>query len=130
MLMSARVERWRNLGTTESGWYDRMVSGYADPPKLLKSYAGLIAAFNTLFAGFLWLIRRRNQRLPERIVTRDLVLLGVATHKVSRLITKDKVTSAVRAPFTEFEGQTGIASEVAEKPRGRGFRYAMGELIT
>jgi hypothetical protein len=115
---------------TGTGWYDRQVSGYSDPPKPLTSYAGLIAAFNGLFAGFLWLLRRRHERLPDRIETRDLVLLGVATHKVSRLITKDKVTSAVRAPFTEFEGQTGIASELSEKPRGQGFRYAMGELVT
>lgn len=58
----------------------------------------------------------------------DLALLTVATHKGSRLIAKDRVTSTVRAPFTEFESDAG-PGEVNERARGRGLRRAVGELL-
>jgi hypothetical protein len=58
----------------------------------------------------------------------DVLLAGAATHKLARLIAKDKVTSFARAPFTEFQGKGG-PSEVEGAPRGSGLRYAAGELL-
>ena len=55
-------------------------------------------------------------------------MAGVATHKLSRLVTKDKVTGVLRAPFTRYEGSAGPA-EIEESPRGLGLRYAIGELL-
>jgi hypothetical protein len=52
-------------------------------------------------------------------------LLSVATHKASRLITKDRVSSTVRAPFTRFEDDAR-PDEVSEAARGRGLRRAIG----
>jgi Protein of unknown function (DUF1360) len=75
------------------------------------------------------LARSLGRRLPERIETRDLALLGVATHKISRLVAKDPVTSPLRAPFTRFAGQSGEA-ELDEEVRGTGMRKAVGELVT
>jgi hypothetical protein len=72
--------------------------------------------------------RRAGYELPERIDGRDLVLAGVATHKLSRLLAKDRITAFARAPFTEFERPGGPA-EVEERPRGRGLRRAIGELL-
>ena len=60
---------------------------------------------------------------------RDIALLGIGTFKLSRLITKDKVTSWLRSPFTRYEG-TGRPSEVKEKPRGKGLQNAIGQLLT
>jgi Protein of unknown function (DUF1360) len=57
-----------------------------------------------------------------------VVLIGVATHKVSRLLTKDKVTSFLRAPFTRFQEEAGHG-ELEEVARGRGLRLAVGELL-
>ncbi len=57
------------------------------------------------------------------------MLLGVATHKLSRFITKDKVTRPIRAPFTEVEGR-GAPGELEEQPRGKGARVAIGELLS
>jgi hypothetical protein len=59
----------------------------------------------------------------------DLVLLAVATAKLSRLLSRDRVTSALRAPFTRFE-DFASADEVEESPRGSGVRLAIGELVT
>jgi hypothetical protein len=70
----------------------------------------------------------RHGRLPERPEPGDVMLIGVASHKLSRMITKDRITSFVRAPFTEYEAPGG-PGEVEERPRGKGLRRAVGELL-
>ncbi|HET9198333.1 MAG TPA: DUF1360 domain-containing protein [Solirubrobacterales bacterium] len=107
-----------------------MVAGYADPaerPPLL-SYLGFMSIFATLLAGALLLARRQGRELPERVGAGDLLLVGTASHKLSRLVAKDKVTSPLRAPFTELEGKGGPA-ELEERSRGTGLRKAVGELL-
>lgn len=94
----------------------------------LAAYATLTGFFATLVASFAAWFRRSGRELPERVSRADLALASVATHKLSRVVTKDRVTSAVRAPFTEFEGSAGPA-EVEERARGVGLRRAVGELL-
>jgi hypothetical protein len=94
----------------------------------LGGYALLIGLFSTLTAAFTVWMRASDRELPERFSMGDLALITVATHKASRLIAKDRVTSSVRAPFTRFQGDAG-PSEVDEAARGRGLRRAVGELI-
>ena len=104
-------------------------SGYA-PQGVhpLSGYVLLMSIFASLFAGFLALLRLTGRRLPGHISTRDILLLAIGTYKASRLLTKDSVTGSLRAPFTEFEKPTGDG-EVDEKPRGKGLRHAVGELV-
>jgi Protein of unknown function (DUF1360) len=104
------------------------VAGYADKEVPLGSYAVLVAIFNGLFATLLLLTRRSRGRLPEKVGFGDVVLLGIATFRLSRMLGKDKVTSFLRAPFTEYE-KPGAPGEVEERPRGRGVRRALGELL-
>src|SRR4051795_9890954 len=99
-----------------------------DQQRPLGGYAVLMGSFGVAAAGFGAWFRRSRRELPERIDTRDLVLLTVATHKASRLIAKDRVTSTVRAPFTRFDDDAG-PSEVDEAARGTGLRRAIGELV-
>lgn len=101
------------------------MTGYADKPIPLKSYAALATAFNVALAAG---IAATKDDLPERFSPVDLALLGVATHKYSRLVAKDRVTSFLRAPFVRYEGEAG-PSEVSETPRGQGPRRAIGELV-
>jgi hypothetical protein len=101
------------------------MTGYADEPIPLKSYAALVTAFNVALAMGL---AATKDDLPERFSPLDLLLLGVATHKYSRIVTKDRVTSFLRAPFVRYEGEAG-PSEVSEIPRGQGPQRAIGELI-
>jgi hypothetical protein len=103
-----------------------LTSGYSSEHRPLGSYALLSTAFNAALGGF---VAARRNDLPQRIEPYDLVLMGAATHKLSRLIAKDKVTSAFRAPFARYEGSAGPA-EVSEEPRGTGMRLAIGELVT
>ena len=93
-------------------------------------YATLTGVFLTLVAGFSAWLRSSGRELPERVPASDLALVAVATHKASRLIAKERVTSAMRAPFTQVEEDTGPSRRrVREKPRGRGARRAVGELV-
>jgi hypothetical protein len=110
---------------------DGAFSGYAEPERRppLGSYALLAGLFNAAVGAGLVAARRSGHELPERIDNRDLLLTGVATHKLSRLVAKDKVTAFARAPFTEFQDQ-GAPAEFEESARGRGMRRAAGELIS
>ncbi len=105
---------------------DEYASGAEKPP--LLSYAAFMTIFAALFGGGLAAARRGGHALPERIGPGDLALIGTASHKASRLLAKDKVTSPLRAPFTELEGKGGPA-ELEESSRGRGLRKAVGELL-
>jgi hypothetical protein len=102
--------------------------GYDSEPQPLGSYAALIGLFNAALVGGLAFLQR-DDRLPERIGLADLALLAVATHKVSRLIAKDAVTSPLRAPFSEH-GESEGSNEQSDEARGRGPRRAVGELVT
>jgi hypothetical protein len=104
-------------------------AGYApDQDTPVKSYGVLMAVFSALAAGFARWFRVSGRELPERIDAGDLALVTVASHKAARLIAKDRVTSTLRAPFTRYEGDAG-PGEVSERPRGRGLRLAIGELV-
>ena len=61
----------------------------------------------------------------------DVVLLSIATHKLSRLLSKDAVTSPLRAPFTRYDHPIG-SGEVTEQVRDQGSstRHAVGELLS
>lgn len=103
---------------------------YAEPSERppLGVYAALIGIYGGAAATTLYAARRSGRELPERIGGGDLALIGTASHKLSRLIAKDKVTSPVRAPFTQLEGSEGPA-ELSERARGSGARKAIGELL-
>ena len=95
----------------------------------LTSYEKIMGVYNAAFAGLLLVAQSSGRRLPERIAYSDLVLLGIATYKLSHLISSDRVTSPLRAPFTEYVAPAG-ASEVKEKVRGTGIQRAIGDLLT
>jgi hypothetical protein len=99
-----------------------------DDHRPIGGYAVLTAVFGTLFAGGVLAAARSDRGLPEQIGVQDLIIGGLATHKLSRLIAKDKVTGFARAPFTRFQEKSG-QGEVEEAARGRGLRHAVGELL-
>ncbi len=94
----------------------------------VSSYAMLTATYTSALAGSLAILRARGHELPERFSAADVLLIGIAGHKLSRLIAKDKVTSFLRAPFTRFQESSGHG-EVEEEPCGHGLRLAVGELL-
>lgn len=121
----------RAAGERESGraTYPWPWTGYSERPQEmpLTGYATLLAAYAGMFGTALTIAGRG--RLPERIGVADVVLFGVATHKIGRIITKDWVTSPIRAPFTRYEESLG-GGEVKEQSRGEGLARAAGDLLT
>ena len=96
--------------------------------QLLAEYATLLGfylASVTVLIG----IAADQKRLPRKFSVLDLALLGIATHKLSRIVAKDRITAILRAPFVSYIRSAG-AGEVEEEPRGRGFQRGIGHLIS
>ncbi|WP_433173205.1 DUF1360 domain-containing protein [Actinoallomurus sp. CA-150999] len=94
----------------------------------LKSYAGTLVTYGVAVGAATMIARLTGRRAP-RLGLWDVALMTVTTHKLSRTLSKDPVTSPLRAPFTRYKGTAGPA-ELAEEVRGRGVKHAIGELIT
>jgi hypothetical protein len=107
------------------GRHGEPVSPPGGEPEPKTEYGLLIATFATVFS-VVTAAARRQGRVPERVAASDIALGGVATQKVARLVAKDRVASPIRAPFTHEDSGD---REVGEKPRGRGLRRAIGELL-
>ncbi|HET9893878.1 MAG TPA: DUF1360 domain-containing protein [Streptosporangiaceae bacterium] len=105
----------------------RRYSGGADLP--LGGYLVTITTYGTLVTALAALARATGREGPARLSAGDVLMSAAATHKLSRLITKDPVTSPLRAPFASFEGTSGPA-ELADQPRGNGAEKSIGELVT
>lgn len=96
--------------------------------QLLREYATLLGFYVTSVAVLTGIAAQKNS-LPRKFTLLDLALLGLATHKLSRIIAKDRVTGIIRAPFVNYICGAG-AGEVEEEPRGRGFQRGIGHLIS
>lgn len=119
------VGQFGGMAETDAGLLAAYNNGSERP---LGAYATLVTVFNVGFAGALAAAIRSRGGLPGRYSAFDLITVGMATHKISRLITKDKVTGFLRAPFVRYKEPAGHG-EVEEEPRGEGLRYATGELL-
>ena len=117
------LQRVSRLAAEEKEEYE------GDSHRPLGAFSAIMGTYGAAVAGLLVVVRRRGQPLPERVGPADLALITVATHKLSRLLAKDPVTSPLRAPFTRFEGTSG-PGELREKVRGEGARKAIGALVT
>src|SRR6188472_3364481 len=90
-----------------------------------RAYGGIMGTFvgGIAVAGALARLLDRDPRSNGPL---DLIVLGAATFKASRTITRDEVTSFLREPFVE-----GEAHEGGEEPVETGdLRQAIGELVT
>lgn len=95
--------------TRRVGARSDLLGGYGAKEMPLPQYATLVGIFAASLGAFFAGATIRRTLLPERLGFGDVVLIGVATHKLSRLISKDRVTSPFRAPFARFEKSAGPA---------------------
>lgn len=96
--------------------------------QLLAEFAAMMTFYVTAFA-VLTGIAVQDKRLPRGFGLMDLALLGIATHKLSRVVAKDRITGILRAPFVNYIKSAG-AGEVEEEPRGHGIQRGIGTLIS
>jgi hypothetical protein len=118
--VAVRVREWAGRqARAYSNSEERPLAGYL---KVLGWYAGGVGAASAL-------ARACGREIPERVPPWDVTLLSVATHRLSRTLAKDPVTSPLRAPFTRYQG-VSAAAELEEQVRGQGARHSVGELIS
>jgi Protein of unknown function (DUF1360) len=116
------------MSESQHGERDLIAGHSPGQDRPLGGYAMLLGTFGAVAAGFAGWFHRSGRDLPDTVRPGDLILVTIATQKCSRLIARDRVTSAVRAPFTRFQDDAG-PGEVDEAARGRGLRRAVGELL-
>jgi Protein of unknown function (DUF1360) len=92
-----------------------------DRPAGAVDYAALSAGWASLLGALLAAARDKGD---EPVRPEEIVPLGIATFALSKLIAKEKVDAWMREPFVE-EGPGG-----ERHPKGRGLRYAVGEMLT
>lgn len=105
---------------------DRYAGGEDRP---IKGYAGTMAVYAGLVGMLAVAARATHRQIPAGMSAKDVTLCTVATHKLSRLLAKDPVTSPLRVPFTRYAGTSGPA-ELQEEVRGKGAQKSIGELVT
>ena len=110
----------------------RLRRAYApDEHRPLDGYLVAMGGFGALAGALTAAAKLTGRPVPDRPSTADVVLVSIATHKLSRLISKEAVTSPLRAPFTRY-AEPGGAAEVNEEVRDQGSstRHAIGELLS
>lgn len=98
-------------------------------PHRIVGYLGMLSLFGGALASAVAVGRAQGKELPERYGVQDLVVGALATHKFTRLVAKDGVTTPLRAPVTEFEENAGSA-EVNESPKEGHLQHVPGEILT
>jgi hypothetical protein len=114
-----------NAGHWAASQADQYRQGEERP---LRGYVAAMGVYSMLVAAATLTGRLLGRRAPSKVTPWDIALLGVATHKLSRIVAKDAVTSPLRAPFVKYESSDGPA-EVHEQVREHGgVKHAVGEL--
>jgi|SRR5215212_6306153 hypothetical protein len=100
----------------------------AEEDRPLGQYARVLVVYASVAGALVGIARRRRRPLPD-FGPYDLALLALATNRLSALLSRDAVTSPLRAPFTRYRGVLGPA-QLHEEARGTGLRHTVGELVT
>lgn len=90
----------------------------SETPTDPSDYAALTLTYVSLLGGLAYASRSRDP--VERA---ELLPLTAASFALAKLLGKEKVESWVRAPFLD-------ESPEGKQPKGRGLRYAVGELLS
>ncbi len=109
------------MATTDQEQEERTESETLHGERSYLSYTLLIVLYQALFGGFVLLYRRWRHPL-EQITPLDLTLLGLATMRLSKLVSEDEITAALREPFIDESGGT-------KQPKGHGMRRSLGKLV-
>lgn len=101
-----------------------------DNPRPLGGYLVVLAIYGILVALTATATALTGRRLPNSWAMQDLLMVTMGTHKLSRTLTKDAVTSPLRVPFTRYVGTGGPAEVIEESRHSSQLRHSLGELLT
>ena len=71
----------------------------------------------------------RDRTVHAPLAVRDLFLLGLASHRIGRMVAFERVAEPFRAPFTATVPDESGADETVVA-RGKGVRWVLGELLS
>lgn len=91
------------------------VDPVTETPTQPADYAALNAVWGTLATGMLLATKE------DAPAAHELPIFGLATFALTKALAKEKVGTWVRTPLVD---------ETDRKPKGKGLRYATGELLT
>src|SRR5947207_2672669 len=94
-------------------------------------YSFFLLTYLTLWALFFLSMRWLGFGWPHHVDGIDLLLLCLATFRLTEVVTEEKVARCLRAPFCtvhKVEGPDGTFLE-EEVPTGRGVRRVAGEML-
>ena len=90
----------------------------------------LLGVFVSIFAAFTHHYQeQRRGRAQRPISPMDLVLLGLSTLRLGRMVSYDLVTEPLRQPFTKTVPDPTGAGDTVEPREGSGFQRSLGQLI-
>jgi len=92
-----------------------------ETPTERLDYAVLSTTYGALLATLALAGRRHADSQP--VTSSEMAPIALATFALSKTLVHEKVETWLRAPFVEEAGGE-------KRPRGRGLRYAVGELFT
>src|SRR5687767_13751700 len=110
---------------TDAATRESVNGSHTEPPTEPYDYLALNAVFAALLAGVV-VAAREKSHASEPLSSRDLAVTGAASFALAKVIARERIGSWVREPFVEEEEE----EEAGQRPRGRGIRHAVGELVT
>ncbi|MET9958275.1 DUF1360 domain-containing protein [Streptomyces sp. NPDC006326] len=122
---SPRLRRLRQAAY--AGSREGRAAARGDEDEASTGRVAALAAFGAYAGCWALLVRRRGSVGAHPVSVYEVLLTGTATFRLSRLITKAKVTRPLRAPFTDVE-EAGAPAELNEVPKHS--HPALGELLS
>lgn len=114
--------------------HDGIVEAYAggaDRP--LPGYLALLSTYAVVGGGPVAAARKRTADGVDLPDWSDLARVSVATYRLSRVLTKASITSALRARLVRYKGRGApgeVAEEVAPEAKRHTTTHALAELVT
>lgn len=95
------------------------------------TYSFFLISYLALWVGFLLAMHGAGAAWPRGVSGIDMLLLCLATFRLTSVVTEEKVARCLRAPFCEVKTRQGSdGAELQEEvPTGRGLRRLVGELL-
>jgi hypothetical protein len=112
------------------GWLRKQGQAYRDgEDRPLGGYLVLMSIYACGTALAAGTAKALGRQAPAQLSPWDVTQLTLATQRLARLISKDPVTSPLRAPFTVYAGLSA-PGELKEEVRGHGLQHSAGELLS
>lgn len=93
-------------------------------PTAARDYALVNGSYMSALTAIAVILHRRGQGRDDPPTVRELAMLAMATFAIADVFAHERIATWIREPFVMESGD-----HRPERPRGRGLRYVVGELM-